>query len=238
MLKKHLFIFDFDQTIIDLDSEFSMVEKYAPDLYKELNGDLYVKDHWIDFNNYIYTRIVQNGYTYEEVLNHFNSLKLSPNMEELFDYIRQNREKYEVIIITGNNEQVIHIVLSSHKIKDCFDHILCNKSVRDEKNIFKISSVNEKYEHCEDDKPFLCKSLFFEDFIKDKKDNFDKIFYTCDGTNDFCLSKKLGKNDVIFPRVNYSLYKILFEKNGKKEIKAEIIPWNNGKDIYEYIKKF
>ena len=117
MLKKHLFIFDFDQTIIDLDSDFSMVEKYAPDLYKELNGDLYVKDHWIDFNNYIYTRIVQNGYTYEEVLNHFNSLKLSPNMEELFDYIRQNREKYEVIIITGNNEQVIHIVLSSHKIK-------------------------------------------------------------------------------------------------------------------------
>ena len=104
MLKKHLFIFDFDQTIIDLDSEFSMVEKYAPDLYKERNGDLYVKDHWIDFNNYIYTRIVQNGYTYEEVLNHFNSLKLSPNMEELFDYIRQNREKYEVIIITGNNE--------------------------------------------------------------------------------------------------------------------------------------
>ena len=238
MSKRHLFVFDFDQTIIDLDSEFAMVEKYAPDLYKEYNGDLCVKDHWIEFNNYIYTRIVQNGYTYEDVIKFFHSLKLSPNMEELFDYIRKNKEKYEVIIITGNNEQVVNIVLSSHKIRDCFDHILCNKSIRDKKNIFKITSVNEKYEHCEVDRPFLCKSLFFEDFIKDKIDKYDKIFYAGDGTNDFCLSKKLGKNDVIFPRVNYSLYKILFEKDGKKEIKAEIIPWNNGKDICEYIKKY
>ena len=57
MQNKHLVIFDFDQKIIDLDSEFSVVEKYAQDLYKEKNGDLYVKDHWIEFNNYIYTRL-------------------------------------------------------------------------------------------------------------------------------------------------------------------------------------
>ena len=82
MPKRHLVIFDFDQTIIDLDSEFSMVEKYAPDLYKEKNGDLYVKDHWIEFNNYIYTRIIQNGFTYEDVKKHFQSLNLSPKMEE------------------------------------------------------------------------------------------------------------------------------------------------------------
>ena len=175
MPKKHLFIFDFDQTIIDLDSEFSMVEKLAPDLYKEYNGDLYVKENWIEFNNYIYTRIVQNGYTYEDVRNYLQSLKLSPNMKELFNYLKQNKDKYEVIILTGNNDQVVDIVLSSHKIKDCFAHILCNKSIRDEKNIFKIWAINDKYEHCENDKPFLCKSLFFEDFMKDKKDNYDKI---------------------------------------------------------------
>ena len=237
MEKKHLVIFDFDQTIIDLDSEFSMVEKYAKNLYEEKNGDLYVKDHWIEFNNYIYTKILENGYTFEDVKMYFESLNLSPNMEELFDYLRENKNKFEAIIITGNNDQVVDIVLSSHHIKDCFNHILCNKSVRDEKNIFKIWAINEKYEHCEDDKPFLCKSLFFEDFIKDKKDKYDKIFYIGDGKNDFCLSKKLGVNDIIFPRFNYTLYKILFDKNGKDKVKAEIIPWNNGKDILDILKK-
>ena len=237
MPKRHLVIFDFDQTIIDLDSEFSMVEKYAPDLYKEKNGDLYVKDHWIEFNNYIYTRIIQNGFTYEDVKKHFQSLNLSPKMEELLNYLRENKSKFETIIVTGNNEQVVDLVLSSHGIKDCFDYILCNKSILDEKNIFKIWAVNEKYENCEDDKPFLCKSLFFEDFIKDKKNCFDRIFYICDGRNDFCLSKKLVKNDIVFPRFNYSLYKILFDKNGKNEVKAKIIPWNNGKDILDVLQK-
>ena len=238
MAKKHLVIFDFDQTIIDLDSEFSLVEKYAQDLYKEKNGDLYVKDHWIEFNNYMYTRIIENGYKYEDVKNHFQNLRLSPNMEVLLNYLRQNKNKFETIIITGNNDQVVDIVLSSHCIKDCFDHILCNKSILDEKNIFKIWAINEKYEHCEDDKPFLCKSLLFEDFIKDKKDCYDKIFYISDGRNDFCLSKKLGKNDFVFPRMNYTLYKILFDKDGKKDIKTEIIPWNTGKEICEVLKKF
>ena len=238
MHKKNLVIFDFDQTIIDLDSEFSLVEKYAPDLYKEKNGNLYVKDHWIEFNNYIYTRIIQNGYNYEDVKRYFSSLELSPNMEELLIYLKENKNKYETVIITGNNDQVVDIVLSSHNIKECFEHILCNKSVRDEKNIFKIWAINEKYEHCVDDKPFLCKSLFFEDFIKDKKDCFDKIFYIGDGANDFCLSKKLGINDIVFPRINYSLYKILYEKNGKNDVKAQIFPWNNGKEILETMKKY
>ena len=238
MNKKHLVIFDFDQTIIDLDSEFSLIEKYAQNLYKEKNGDLYVKDHWIEFNNYIYTRIVENGYTYEDVKKHFQSLKLSPNMDILLNFLNQNKHNYETIIITGNNDKVVEIVLESHGIKSCFNHILCNKSIFDEKNIFKIWAINEKYQHCKDDKPFLCKSLFFEDFMKDKKSCFDKIFYIGDGKNDFCLSKKLGINDIVFPRVNYSLYKILYDKNGKKEVKAKIIPWNNGNDIYNVIKKF
>ena len=74
--------------------------------------------------------------------------------------------------------------------------------------------------------------------MKDKKDSFDKIFYIGDGKNDFCLSKKLGMNDFVFPRLNYSLYKILFNENGKNEVKAKIIPWKNGNDIYDIIKKF
>ena len=238
MLKKHLLIFDFDQTIIDLDSEFSMVEKLAPDLFKEMNGDLYVKDNWIEFNNYLYSRIKQNGYNYNDVKEYLSFLKLSPNFEELFEYIRKNKNKLETVIITGNNTHVVNLVLSSHNIKDCIDNICCNEGILDENNLLKIKCINEKYEHCEDDRPFLCKSLFFEDFIKNKENKFDKIFYICDGSNDFCLSKKLGINDIIFPRKNYSLYKILFDKNGKNEVKANIVPWVNGKDICKEIMKY
>ena len=84
---------------------------------------------------------------------------------------------------------------------------------------------------------FYVNHFFFEDFIKDKKNCFDRIFYIGDGKNDFCLSKKLGKNDIVFPRFDYCLYKILFDKNGKNEVKAQIIPWKNGKDILDVLQK-
>mgnify|MGYP002626548602 FL=1 len=80
--KKIMLIFDMDQTIVDLDTEFSCVEKYAPDLGKEMNGDLYVKDHWIEFNNYLYKRIKKNNVIWEGIMKYFQEMKLSPNFED------------------------------------------------------------------------------------------------------------------------------------------------------------
>jgi pyridoxal phosphate phosphatase PHOSPHO2 len=235
--KKSMLIFDMDQTILDLDTEFSCVEKYAPDLVKEMNGDLYVKDHWIEFNNYLYERMKKNNVTWEEIVKYFQEMNLSPNFEDLFNYIRNNSSKFDCIIVTGNNDIVVDIVLESHNIKDCFKKILCNKSYLDKENYIKIEPVNEKYEHCKDCSPFLCKSLFMEDYWKENnKDEYERIIYFGDGGNDLCLSKKLTEKDFVFPRKNYKLYKLLFNENIKNEIKAKIFPWENGKEIIDIFK--
>ena len=234
--KKILIVFDMDQTILDLDTEFTCVEKYAPDLVKEMNGDLYVKDHWIEFNNYLYKRMKNNNVTWEQISQYFKDMKLSPNFEELFNYIKNNSSKYDCILVTGNNDVVVNIVLESHNIKNCFKKILCNKSQLDEENYVKIESVNEKYEKCKDCSPFLCKSMILEDYLKENKiDEYEKILYIGDGGNDLCLSKKLSEKDYVFPRKNYKLYKLIFEKNKKEEIKAKIFPWENGLEIIDIL---
>ena len=236
--KKNLLIFDMDQTISDLDTEFSCVEKYAPDLFKEMNGDLYVKDHWIEFNNYIYKRMKDNNVSWEQISKYYQEMKLSPKFEELFKYIKNNISQYDCLIVSGNNEIVVNIILESHKIKDCFKDILCNKSFIDKENYIKIVSINEKYEHCKDCSPFLCKSLIMEDYFKEKDINqYDKILYLADGGNDFCLSKKLREKDYVFPRKNYTLHKKIFKENKKNEIKANIYSWENGEEIIDILKK-
>ena len=237
MENKHLMIFDMDQTILDLDTEFSCVEKYAPDLVKEMNGDLYVKDHWIEFNNYIYKRMKNNNVTWEQISQYFKDMKLSPKFEELFNYIKAHSSKYDCIIVSGNNDIVIKIVLESHNLKDCFKKILCNKSHLDKENYIKIESINEKYEHCKDCSPFLCKSMIFEDYLKQNSDEiYDRKLFFGDGGNDLCLSKKLSDKDYLFPRKNFTLYKKLFNENIKDEIKAKICPWENGLEIIEILK--
>ena len=140
-----------------------------------MNGDLYVKDHWIEFNNYLYERMKKNNVTWEEIVKYFQEMKLSPNFEDLFNYIRNNSSKFDCIIVTGNNDIVVNIVLESHKIKDCFKKVLCNKSYLDKENYIKIESVNEKYEHCKDCSPFLCKSLFKEDYWKENNLSLTKM---------------------------------------------------------------
>ena len=122
--KKSMLIFDMDQTIVDLDTEFSCVKKYAPDLVKEMNGDLYVKDHWIEFNNYLYERMKKNNVTWEEIVKYFQEMKLSPKFEDLFNYIRNNYSKFDCIIVKGNNDIVVNIVLESHNLKDCFKKVV------------------------------------------------------------------------------------------------------------------
>ena len=87
--KKDLLIFDMDQTILYLDTEFSCVEKYAPDLFREMNGNLYVKDHWIEFNNYLYKRMKDNNVTWEKISQYFKEMKFSPKFEEVFKYINK-----------------------------------------------------------------------------------------------------------------------------------------------------
>ena len=235
--KKNLVIFDMDQTIVDLDTEFSCVEKYAPDLFKEMNGDLYVKDHWIEFNNYIYKRMKNNNVSWEQITQHFKDLKLSPKFEELFNYLKNNVSKYDCFLVSGNNDIVVNIILESNNIKNCFKKILCYKSYLDKENYIKIESINEKYEHCKDCSPFMCKSMRLEDYWKENDINeYERIIYIADGGNDLCLSKKLTEKDYVLPRKNYTLYKLIYEKGKKDEIKAKIMPWENGEEIIDILK--
>ena len=63
-----------------------------------------------------------------------------------------------------------------------------------------------------------------------------KVIFICDGKIDFCLSKNLNENDILCVRNNYSLYRILYEKNGLKEIKSKVEIWNNGLDIIKILE--
>ena len=235
--KKKLIIFDMDQTIVDKDTDYSCIEKYSPDLCKEMNQALLEKVHWIEFNNYLYTKMKNKNITWEQISQFFKDMELSPNFEELFNYIRNNSSKYDSILISGNNEIVINIILESHHIKECFKSILCNKSHFDKDNNIRIESVNEKYETCKTCSPFLCKSLIFEDYLQRiKQDKYDKFLFIGDGGNDLCLSRKLSEKDYVFPRRNFRLYDLLFNENKMNEIKAKLYPWENGIEIIDLLE--
>ena len=87
--KKTLLIFDFDKTIIDVFSEFNLVENMLPEFYKERNGNLIEKD-WIPFNNLFYKKIKEKGYKWEDVKKYYEeNYTFTPNFKELFEYLKK-----------------------------------------------------------------------------------------------------------------------------------------------------
>ena len=108
-----------------------------------------------------------------------------------------------------------------------FNNIYADNGEENNDNLIKVSSIG--FLNCDYCDPALCKTLLFNKFIKG-------VIVICDEKIDFCLSKNLNENDILCVRNNYSLYRILYEKNGLKEIKSKVEIWNNGLDIIKILE--
>ena len=73
--------------------------------------------------------------------------------------------------------------------------------------------------------------------MEKNNNKYKKILFICDGSNDFCPSKKiLKKGDVLFPRIDNNLYKKLFKDNFKNELICQIYPWKSADEIVQKLK--
>jgi 2,3-diketo-5-methylthio-1-phosphopentane phosphatase len=233
--KNYLLIFDFDKTIINNDLEHEITKEFLPEIYKEKNGNLYTVKNWIPFNNYLYNQMKQKNKTIIDIKNKIKSLELSPNFNELFNFIKDNKKNFECMIFSASNKYAIKCVLKDKKIFDLFSLIVGNEAEENNENLIVVKSIG--YLNCNDCNPALCKTLVFNEYFKEnEKKKYDKIIFICDGYNDYCLSKNLSENDVVFVRKNFGLDNILNDEEKKKKIKCNIKFWENGFDIINVLK--
>ena len=69
-----------------------------------------------------------HGTSLKEFNNHLDELTLTKGMLELFNYINNNKEKYEAIIMSSNYEYTIKYILKKFKIINFFSEIICSPS--------------------------------------------------------------------------------------------------------------
>jgi len=234
--KNYLLIFDFDRTIINNDLEHEITKEFLPEIYTEKNGNLYTVKDWIPFNNYLYHQMKQKNVTIMDIKNKIKTLELSPNFKELFDFLKKNKKNFECMIFSASNKYSIKCVLKDKKILDLFSLIVGNDAEENEDNLIIVKSIG--YLNCNDCNPALCKTLVFNEYFKENdKKKYEKIIFICDGYNDYCLSKNLDVNDIIFVRKNFGLDRILNNKEKKDKIKCGIKNWVNGYDIINELKE-
>ena len=233
--EKICIIFDVDQTLLDKDSDVKQFHLLPENEYKKFINEEYYS--WEEHVNKFYRLMKKYGKTKEDVKNKIFEMCLSPKMEKFLNYLHNNKNKYELFILSAANSFIINCVLECHKLKDYFTFILCNNLNINSNNdlTFTEIGITKNCKLC-----YLrgCKSKIFKSYFTDEKLNkYSKIIFICDGKNDFCLACSLKINSYIFVRKNYRLDEMLKDEENNKKLKNKnIFKWENGDDLLSFIK--
>ena len=236
--KKNIILFDFDGTIIDGDIAFTMLENtLTKEEYKSVTD--FKKMNYAESMEKYYNLMKSKNKTIEDIHPILESIEINDGFEELFEYIKENKNKFFLILITGDDLYITTYFLKYKKYYDLFDFFIGIPASVDKNIDDKMVTVKFLPPHnCEFCDKSLCKTNEFLKFLKNNKEyKNSKLFYICDGWNDYCLSKQyLKERDFILARNGFSFWKLMQKEKYNKYIKSNIIYWNNGQEIIDILK--
>ena len=235
MSEKMLVAFDFDHTIIDDNSDL-YVRKLAP------NGKipdhikaLYSDDGWTDYMGSIFQYLHENGTTPEDILQCMTEIKFTEGMKDLLRYL--NRDNFHVIIISDSNSVFISHIMQKAGLNGVIDETYTNPAQFSDSGCLKLDYYHLQ-DWCSLSTKNLCKGHILEDHIRRQASqgvHYKTVAYVGDGSNDLCPGLKLRAEDLLFPRIGFSLCKKL--KGHSRELKAQVLPWKTGGEILDVLKQ-
>ncbi|KAL5824418.1 hypothetical protein ACOSQ3_020481 [Xanthoceras sorbifolium] len=229
MAGKIVAVFDFDKTIIDLDSDNWVIDELgATDLFNQLLPTM----PWNSLMDRMMKELHSQGKTIEDIV---EILKRVPIHPRIIPAIKSAHALgCELRILSDANMFFIETILNHLGLKDYFSEINTNPSFVDEQGRLRILPYHDftKSSHgCTICPPNMCKGLIIERIQASlaKEGEKKRIIYLGDGSGDYCPSLKLKEEDHVMPRKNFPLWDLIF--TNPIRIKAEIHEWTDGEEL-------
>lgn len=241
--EKILFVFDFDHTVIDDNSDL-YCKRLAPGgkIPQEIE-ETYSDLGWTHYMGNIFEYLHKHGVTEKQYRDCMNEIPLTDGMRELIEYAAENG--HECIIVSDSNSEFIDCILSETGLKGAFSRVYTNPAKFDAEGKLTIEYYHTQ-DWCDLSTVNLCKGQIVVDH-KERQER-EGMRYKCvvligDGTNDFCPALRLSEKDVVCPRINYRLWKKIQKLKSESEegndglkIQAEVVNWASGLEILEFLK--
>ena len=208
--KSVLFAFDFDHSLIDENSDVSLMT-IVPHLNLASRMDELRQKfpYWINLMNYVMKIQFQHGCGQEDVLQKLNELKLLESMRKTLEKIRQY-PSVDVVVISDANMVSIKTILEQHKLIDVVKTIHTNPATFDANGQLTVAPYHShSCLRCHHN-PNMCKGTIIEQIVSQSQ--YSRVVYVGDGRNDVCAVMHLSKEDCVVAREGYSLAKHLKRK--------------------------
>ncbi|KAG6736568.1 hypothetical protein POTOM_060566 [Populus tomentosa] len=221
-------VFDFDKTIIDLDSDNWVIDELGfTDLFNQLLHTM----PWNSLMDRMMKEIHSHGKTIEDIAEVLRRIPIHPQVISAIK--AAHALGCELRIVSDANMFFIETILKHLGLKDYFSEINTNPGFVDEQGRLRISPYHDftQSSHCCSlCPPNMCKGLIIERIQASiSKDGSKKIIYLGDGAGDYCPSLKLTEADYVMPRKNFPVWDLISEN--PLLVKAEIHEWINGAEL-------
>ncbi|KAL5221522.1 hypothetical protein ABZP36_026235 [Zizania latifolia] len=225
-------VFDFDKTIIDVDSDSWVVDGLgATEEFERLLPTM----PWNTLMDTVMGELHARGKTLHDVADMLRAAPLDRHV------VAAIKACYglgcDLRILSDANRFFIETILDHHGLRGCFSEINTNPSRVDGDGDDRLRIAPYHDFHggphgcglgiCP---PNMCKGQVL-DRIRVSAGADKRFIYLGDGRGDYCPSLRLGRDDFMMPREGFPVWELICEDPAL--LKAEVHPWSDGEEMEE-----
>ncbi|NWV73549.1 PHOP1 phosphatase, partial [Dasyornis broadbenti] len=233
-----LLVFDFDETLVDENSDDSVARGRAlPEPLRRSPRQGSYNEHM----QRVLAFLGEQGLRAADFRAIYESIPLAPGMAELFQFLAKHRELFEVILISDANMFGIEAKLRAAGIHSVFRKIFSNPAGFDRRGYLTLGPYHSH--RCPRCPPNMCKRKILTEYLAERAQEeeveFQRVFYVGDGANDFCPAGTLRAADVAFPRKGYPMHRLIQELQEKQPgaFPAAVVPWESGTEVARHLQE-
>nr|XP_005890446.1 PREDICTED: phosphoethanolamine/phosphocholine phosphatase [Bos mutus] len=223
---RFLLTFDFDETIVDENSDDSIVRAAPGQRLPESLRATYREGFYNEYMQRVFQYLGDQGVRPRDLRAVYESIPLSPGMGELLQFVAKQGSCFEVILISDANTFGVESALRAAGHQGLF---------RRRARPFPPHSSGR----CPAN---MCKHKVLSDYLRERAHDgvhFERLFYVGDGANDFCPVGLLAGGDVAFPRRGYPMHRLIQEaqKAEPSSFRASVVPWENAIEVRLHLQQ-
>lgn len=241
--KRFLIFFDFDETIVDETSDDMVVQAAPGQVLPGWLKDTYQPGQYNQYMQRVLAYLAEQGVTESQIRAVMEKLPATPGMLTLLQFLRTRPpHDFEVVLLSDANTFFVEAWLRRAGARPLFHRIFANPA-----NFNKDGRLVLRPFHshdCPRCPENMCKRAVVREYVSRRAQErgrpYERVFYVGDGANDFCPATALGPRDVVFPRRDFPMHRLITEMHeaAPGEFRSVTAPWAGAEEVVQRLRKF
>lgn len=226
--KKLAVIFDYDYSLINVNSDVYIFEQLLPD-HPDIVSKQYanLKQWTKSVDSSLQILHEEKGCDTTQMLQCVARVPVQDGMLEAVCLAA--KRKADLFIVSDANTEFINVFLQNQKMESLFQKVVSNKAILgDRLHVLPYHDFDSQPPHgCPNCPPNMCKGAILKDELSALE--YDQILYVGDGGGDYCAGAALRETDTLLVRKDFALEK----KLTTHPVRANVRTWSTGQDVLE-----